>query len=151
MCVLCWNTAFLLIKCVLFGSPHCRLLVCVCVCSVSCRRLWSRTWRGWARRLWRSGSTWGRLQRPLTCTTNSSSQVRNCTRARTQSSNILLLQESFNLWFLNQTPPGTTVSMETTRDLLDLICLYCDKDPVQSGAPQTEDAVSHPGAKPEED
>ncbi|XP_042348871.1 pentatricopeptide repeat domain-containing protein 3, mitochondrial [Plectropomus leopardus] len=34
---------------------------------------------------------------------------------------------------------GTAVSMETTHDLLDLICLYCDKDPVQEGEPQTED------------
>ncbi|XP_043982594.1 pentatricopeptide repeat domain-containing protein 3, mitochondrial isoform X2 [Gambusia affinis] len=34
---------------------------------------------------------------------------------------------------------GTAVSMETTHKLLDLICLYCDRDPVQEGAPQTED------------
>lgn len=40
--------------------------------------------------------------------------------------------------------------METTHDLLDLICLYCDKDPVQDGGPQTEDNVSHPWAKPVE-
>ncbi|MEQ2187479.1 hypothetical protein GOODEAATRI_005085 [Goodea atripinnis] len=30
--------------------------------------------------------------------------------------------------------------METTQELLDLICLYCDKNPVQEGAPQVEDA-----------
>ncbi|XP_071770313.2 small ribosomal subunit protein mS39 [Centroberyx gerrardi] len=34
---------------------------------------------------------------------------------------------------------GTAVSMETTHDLLDLICLYCDRDPVQEGGPETED------------
>ncbi|XP_044062196.1 pentatricopeptide repeat domain-containing protein 3, mitochondrial [Siniperca chuatsi] len=34
---------------------------------------------------------------------------------------------------------GTAVSMETTHELLDLICLYCDRDPVQEGGPQTED------------
>ncbi|XP_059201506.1 small ribosomal subunit protein mS39-like isoform X2 [Centropristis striata] len=28
---------------------------------------------------------------------------------------------------------GTAVSMETSHDLLDLICLYCDRDPVQEG------------------
>lgn len=39
--------------------------------------------------------------------------------------------------------------METTHDLLDLICLYCDRDPVQDGGPQTEDTVSRPRAKPQ--
>ncbi|TKS72766.1 Pentatricopeptide repeat domain-containing protein 3, mitochondrial [Collichthys lucidus] len=34
---------------------------------------------------------------------------------------------------------GTAVSVETTHDLLDLICLYSDRDPVQDGQPQTED------------
>nr|XP_033488912.1 pentatricopeptide repeat domain-containing protein 3, mitochondrial [Epinephelus lanceolatus] len=34
---------------------------------------------------------------------------------------------------------GTAVSMETTHDLLDLICLYCDRDPLQEGQPQMED------------
>nr|XP_019937175.1 PREDICTED: pentatricopeptide repeat domain-containing protein 3, mitochondrial isoform X2 [Paralichthys olivaceus] len=34
---------------------------------------------------------------------------------------------------------GTAVSMETTHELLDLICIYCDRDPVQEGAPETED------------
>uniref|UniRef100_A0A3B3WQV9 Small ribosomal subunit protein mS39 n=1 Tax=Poecilia mexicana TaxID=48701 RepID=A0A3B3WQV9_9TELE len=34
---------------------------------------------------------------------------------------------------------STAVSMETTHKLLDLICLYCDRDPVQEGTPQTED------------
>lgn len=34
---------------------------------------------------------------------------------------------------------GTAVSMETTHELLDLISLYCDKDPVQEGAPKVED------------
>ncbi|KAM8732557.1 small ribosomal subunit protein mS39 [Acanthopagrus schlegelii] len=34
---------------------------------------------------------------------------------------------------------GTEVSMETTHDLLDLICLYGDRDPVQDGGPETED------------
>lgn len=37
---------------------------------------------------------------------------------------------------------GTSVSMETTSDLLDLLCLYCDREPVQDGGPQQEDAVS---------
>lgn len=32
--------------------------------------------------------------------------------------------------------------METTHGLLDLICLYCDRDPVQEGGQQAEDAVS---------
>uniref|UniRef100_A0A8C2XHH8 Small ribosomal subunit protein mS39 n=1 Tax=Cyclopterus lumpus TaxID=8103 RepID=A0A8C2XHH8_CYCLU len=31
---------------------------------------------------------------------------------------------------------GTAVSMETTHELLDLICLYCDRDPVQEGGQQ---------------
>ncbi|MEQ2277884.1 Pentatricopeptide repeat domain-containing protein 3, mitochondrial [Xenotaenia resolanae] len=35
---------------------------------------------------------------------------------------------------------GTSVSMETTQELLDLICLYCDKNPVQEGAPEVADA-----------
>uniref|UniRef100_A0A668UU78 Small ribosomal subunit protein mS39 n=1 Tax=Oreochromis aureus TaxID=47969 RepID=A0A668UU78_OREAU len=35
---------------------------------------------------------------------------------------------------------GTTVSMETTHSLLDLICLYSDRDPVQDGEPQTDNA-----------
>ncbi|XP_041800280.1 pentatricopeptide repeat domain-containing protein 3, mitochondrial [Chelmon rostratus] len=34
---------------------------------------------------------------------------------------------------------GTAVSMETCHDLLDLICFYCDRDPVQNRGPQTED------------
>uniref|UniRef100_A0A3P9I4V2 Small ribosomal subunit protein mS39 n=1 Tax=Oryzias latipes TaxID=8090 RepID=A0A3P9I4V2_ORYLA len=34
---------------------------------------------------------------------------------------------------------GTAVSMETTHDLLDLICLYCDRNPVQEGGPQAEE------------
>ncbi|XP_054890773.1 pentatricopeptide repeat domain-containing protein 3, mitochondrial [Poeciliopsis prolifica] len=33
---------------------------------------------------------------------------------------------------------GTAVSMETTHKLLDLICLYCDKEPVQEWGPKTE-------------
>ncbi|XP_034545147.1 pentatricopeptide repeat domain-containing protein 3, mitochondrial [Notolabrus celidotus] len=33
---------------------------------------------------------------------------------------------------------GSPVCMETTHDLLDLICLYCDSDPAEEG-PQTED------------
>nr|XP_020451103.1 pentatricopeptide repeat domain-containing protein 3, mitochondrial [Monopterus albus] len=33
---------------------------------------------------------------------------------------------------------GTAVSMETTHDLLDLICFYCDRDPAQEEMPQTE-------------
>uniref|UniRef100_A0A7N6AAE4 Small ribosomal subunit protein mS39 n=1 Tax=Anabas testudineus TaxID=64144 RepID=A0A7N6AAE4_ANATE len=36
---------------------------------------------------------------------------------------------------------GTAVSMETTHDLLDLICLYCDRNPVQEGGPQTENTT----------
>lgn len=32
--------------------------------------------------------------------------------------------------------------METTHELLDLICVYCDRDPVQEGAPILEDGVS---------
>ncbi|XP_026185954.1 small ribosomal subunit protein mS39 isoform X3 [Mastacembelus armatus] len=39
---------------------------------------------------------------------------------------------------------GTAVSMETTHDLLDLICLHCDRDPVQEEVPQTED-MEQPG------
>ncbi|XP_070769420.1 small ribosomal subunit protein mS39 [Enoplosus armatus] len=42
---------------------------------------------------------------------------------------------------------GTAVSMETTHELLDLICLYSDRDPVQEGGPQTEDAESGEEAK----
>ncbi|XP_062250359.1 small ribosomal subunit protein mS39 isoform X2 [Platichthys flesus] len=34
---------------------------------------------------------------------------------------------------------GMAVSMETTHELLDLVCFYCDRDPVQEGAPQTEE------------
>ncbi|CAJ1057949.1 pentatricopeptide repeat domain-containing protein 3%2C mitochondrial [Xyrichtys novacula] len=34
---------------------------------------------------------------------------------------------------------GTSVTMETTHDLLDLICLYCDQDPVDDQETQTED------------
>uniref|UniRef100_A0A667XW16 Small ribosomal subunit protein mS39 n=1 Tax=Myripristis murdjan TaxID=586833 RepID=A0A667XW16_9TELE len=37
---------------------------------------------------------------------------------------------------------GTGVSMETTHDLLDLICLYSDREPVQEGGPETEDSMS---------
>ncbi|XP_034078692.1 pentatricopeptide repeat domain-containing protein 3, mitochondrial-like, partial [Gymnodraco acuticeps] len=39
---------------------------------------------------------------------------------------------------------GTAVSMDTTYDLLDLICLYCDRDPVEEGVPQSED-MEEPG------
>lgn len=35
---------------------------------------------------------------------------------------------------------GKTVSMETTHDLLDLICMYCDRDPVEEGGPEKEDS-----------
>ncbi|XP_029297173.1 small ribosomal subunit protein mS39 [Cottoperca gobio] len=34
---------------------------------------------------------------------------------------------------------GTAVSTDTTHDLLDLICLYCDRDPAEEGRPQTGD------------
>ncbi|XP_077388928.1 small ribosomal subunit protein mS39 isoform X2 [Festucalex cinctus] len=34
---------------------------------------------------------------------------------------------------------GTSVSMETTHNLLDLICLFCDRDPVQEDGTQTDD------------
>nr|XP_057919816.1 small ribosomal subunit protein mS39 isoform X3 [Doryrhamphus excisus] len=37
---------------------------------------------------------------------------------------------------------GTSVSMETTHDLLDLICLFCDRDPVQEEGPKMEDTES---------
>uniref|UniRef100_A0A8D3ATV9 Small ribosomal subunit protein mS39 n=1 Tax=Scophthalmus maximus TaxID=52904 RepID=A0A8D3ATV9_SCOMX len=37
---------------------------------------------------------------------------------------------------------GTAVSIETTHNLLDLICLYCDREPVEGGGPQTEDTQS---------
>ncbi|XP_033829986.1 pentatricopeptide repeat domain-containing protein 3, mitochondrial [Periophthalmus magnuspinnatus] len=30
---------------------------------------------------------------------------------------------------------GQTISIETTHDLLDLICFYCDRDPVAEGSP----------------
>lgn len=33
---------------------------------------------------------------------------------------------------------GTAVSMETTHDLLDLIAVYCDRNPVEDGGPHTE-------------
>ncbi|KAF6730965.1 Pentatricopeptide repeat domain-containing protein 3, mitochondrial [Oryzias melastigma] len=33
---------------------------------------------------------------------------------------------------------GMAVSMETSHDLLDLVCLYCDKDPEQEEGPQGE-------------
>lgn len=36
---------------------------------------------------------------------------------------------------------GTSVSVETTHDLLDLLCLYCDREPAQEGGPQQEDTV----------
>ncbi|XP_077588759.1 small ribosomal subunit protein mS39 [Stigmatopora nigra] len=39
---------------------------------------------------------------------------------------------------------GLSVSMDTTHNLLDLICLYCDRDPVQEDAMQTEDAMEEP-------
>ncbi|CAL1614386.1 unnamed protein product [Knipowitschia caucasica] len=35
---------------------------------------------------------------------------------------------------------GQTVSMETTHDLLDLICLYCDRDPAAEGTADPEDS-----------
>ena len=42
--------------------------------------------------------------------------------------------------------------METTHDLLDLICLYCGRDPVQEGGePQQENTVSPPRSKPQGD
>uniref|UniRef100_A0A8C6K5T6 Small ribosomal subunit protein mS39 n=1 Tax=Nothobranchius furzeri TaxID=105023 RepID=A0A8C6K5T6_NOTFU len=34
---------------------------------------------------------------------------------------------------------GTAVSMETTHELLDLICLYCDRNPVQEGEAGAEE------------
>ncbi|XP_076596000.1 small ribosomal subunit protein mS39 isoform X1 [Chaetodon auriga] len=34
---------------------------------------------------------------------------------------------------------GTSVSMETSHDLLDLICYYCDRDPVQDVGSEAED------------
>uniref|UniRef100_A0A3Q1FGI5 Small ribosomal subunit protein mS39 n=1 Tax=Acanthochromis polyacanthus TaxID=80966 RepID=A0A3Q1FGI5_9TELE len=37
---------------------------------------------------------------------------------------------------------GTAVSLETTHGLLDLISLYCDRDPVEDEGPQTEDTES---------
>lgn len=40
---------------------------------------------------------------------------------------------------------GTAISMETTHDLLDLICFYGDRDPVHEGGPQMEDTVSCDG------
>ncbi|XP_020490037.2 small ribosomal subunit protein mS39 [Labrus bergylta] len=42
---------------------------------------------------------------------------------------------------------GVSVSMETTHDLLDLICLYCDKDPVEDEGPETEDVEGAEDAK----
>ncbi|KAM7000739.1 small ribosomal subunit protein mS39 [Tautogolabrus adspersus] len=42
---------------------------------------------------------------------------------------------------------GTSVSMETTHDLLDLICLYCDRDPVEDEGPETEDMEGAEDAK----
>ncbi|XP_070692802.1 small ribosomal subunit protein mS39 [Pempheris klunzingeri] len=37
---------------------------------------------------------------------------------------------------------GTAVSMETAHELLDLICLYNDRDPAQTEGPQVEDAAA---------
>ncbi|XP_068439696.1 small ribosomal subunit protein mS39 [Clinocottus analis] len=39
---------------------------------------------------------------------------------------------------------GTAVSIETTRELLDLLCLYCDRDPDQEGGapPEEEEAAA---------
>ncbi|XP_047441974.1 pentatricopeptide repeat domain-containing protein 3, mitochondrial [Mugil cephalus] len=37
---------------------------------------------------------------------------------------------------------GTPISTDTTHDLLDLISLYCDRDPVRDEGPQTENAES---------
>uniref|UniRef100_A0A673CKH1 Small ribosomal subunit protein mS39 n=1 Tax=Sphaeramia orbicularis TaxID=375764 RepID=A0A673CKH1_9TELE len=42
---------------------------------------------------------------------------------------------------------GTAVSMETTHDLLDLIALYCDRNPAEDGGPQTESSESGEEAK----
>uniref|UniRef100_A0A8D3BM92 Small ribosomal subunit protein mS39 n=1 Tax=Scophthalmus maximus TaxID=52904 RepID=A0A8D3BM92_SCOMX len=42
---------------------------------------------------------------------------------------------------------GTAVSIETTHNLLDLICLYCDREPVEGGGPQTEDTEPGEGVK----
>lgn len=50
------------------------------------------------------------------------------------------LHQMYVYYFIS---PGTAVSMETAHDLLDLICLYCDRDPVQEGGPQSEGTVSH--------
>ncbi|KAG7223617.1 hypothetical protein INR49_028511, partial [Caranx melampygus] len=45
---------------------------------------------------------------------------------------------------------GTTISMETTHDLLDLICLYCDADPEQDDITENvEEMVSHQRSKPQ--
>ncbi|XP_068596628.1 small ribosomal subunit protein mS39 [Brachionichthys hirsutus] len=42
---------------------------------------------------------------------------------------------------------GTAVSMETTHDLLDLICLHCDRDPDREGEPELEDFVEESDKK----
>jgi len=55
------------------------------------------------------------------------------------------------LFFLVSPLAGTAVSMETTHDLLDLISFYCDRDPIQEGGPQEEDAVSFPSFTPQAD
>uniref|UniRef100_A0A8K9UZ47 Small ribosomal subunit protein mS39 n=1 Tax=Oncorhynchus mykiss TaxID=8022 RepID=A0A8K9UZ47_ONCMY len=38
---------------------------------------------------------------------------------------------------------GTTVSPDASNDLLDLICLYGDRDPVQDDKPEAEDVVGY--------
>uniref|UniRef100_A0A8C7GT87 Small ribosomal subunit protein mS39 n=1 Tax=Oncorhynchus kisutch TaxID=8019 RepID=A0A8C7GT87_ONCKI len=44
---------------------------------------------------------------------------------------------------------GTTVSPDASNDLLDLICLYGDRDPVQDDKPEAEDpAATEPGLEP---
>ncbi|XP_061582407.1 small ribosomal subunit protein mS39 [Cololabis saira] len=42
---------------------------------------------------------------------------------------------------------GTAVSMETTHDLLDLICLEGDRDPVQEGEPQNAEEAGEEARK----
>ncbi|XP_071313145.1 small ribosomal subunit protein mS39 isoform X2 [Trachinotus anak] len=42
---------------------------------------------------------------------------------------------------------GTAVSMETTHDLLDLICLYGDRDPDQDGITEPQETESGEGGK----
>lgn len=122
--------------------------ICCLVCSVWCQRLCRFVLRRWARRRWRSESAWGKLQLPLKCTINCCKLVSIHTHTHTSITCIISLIAVtvillHHLCLYNSIPPGTVISMETSHDLLDLICFYCDRNPAQEWEPQTEDMVGH--------